>query len=301
MHDGPQVARYRVSTEPGFSLRRIGRLRHDVHAHPLLTMDALHELAHRLEPLGKCRYMQPGVTEASAFSHSRHAPDGRDLDRTFREIERPGSWIALYDIQRVPAYAQLLREVMRATDLRGDAHHRPQDPRGYVFISAPPSLTPFHIDRDDNFWLQIRGRKRLSLWDRRDRQTVPAREVEAFINYGGLETLRMPAGAASRAIEIDAGPGDGMFFPSTSPHMARTEPSWVTPGDAVCVSLAVTFISGYSRRLADVHGFNCVLRKLGLDPRTETSELVDRVKAPLGRAVIGLRQRFTGYRVPVWD
>jgi len=31
-------------------------------------------------------------------------------------------------------------------------------------LSAPPAQTPFHIDRDDNFWLQIRGSKRKTVW-----------------------------------------------------------------------------------------------------------------------------------------
>jgi hypothetical protein len=53
-------------------------------------------------------------------------------------------------------------------------------------------MTPFHIDRENNFWLQIRGRKTLTLWDHRDRSVVPAEAVERFILFGDLDDVRLP-------------------------------------------------------------------------------------------------------------
>lgn len=97
----------------------------------------------------------------------------------FRRIEEPCSWIALYNVETVPRYQRFLHEVLETV--------RPFNERerpgvflvpGFIFISVSPSVTPFHIDREYDFWLQIRGRKILGLWDHQDRQTVVADAVE---------------------------------------------------------------------------------------------------------------------------
>jgi len=198
----------------------------------------------------------------------------------------------------VPEYARFVQEVMDSIDLQGCSGERPVEARGYVFISSAPSLTPFHFDRDDNFWLQIRGHKTICVWDHRDRVAVPAREVERFVHHGVLNTVHLRPGVRERALDVHAGPGDGVYMPSTSPHMAYThapdDGSRVEPS----ISLAVVFTSRASKRLADVHAFNTLLRRLGLDPQTEIHPLIDRIKAPLGRGVIALKRRLSGYRPP---
>jgi hypothetical protein len=123
---------------------------------------------------------------------------------------------------------------------------------GFVFISAPPSVTPFHIDRENNFWLQMKGRKTLNVWEPTDRAVVASSEVDNFILYGSNVTLR--EGYKERSHEFDVGPGDGVYFPSTSPHMTRTDNAWVRPGDGVSMSIGVNFYTHRTRRRAYVIG-----------------------------------------------
>jgi hypothetical protein len=289
---------YHVETEPGFSTRRISRLRHNYDRHPMMRIDRLQALAHRLQPLGKCRFLERPVTGESDFKHVGQDPKGRSLDAAFRDLHLPGGWIALYDIHLVPEYARFVQEVMDSIDLRDCGNERPIVARGYLFISSSPSLTPFHFDRDDNFWLQIHGRKTISVWDHRDRVAVPASEVERFVHHGKLNAVHLRSGVRERAIDFDAGPGDGVYMPSTSPHMTQTHAPEAGADEDPSVSLAVVFNSRASKRLEHVHAFNTVLRRIGLDPQAEAHPLIDRVKAPLGRAVIALKRRVTGYRPP---
>jgi hypothetical protein len=293
------AARYAITAlEPNFSPRRICRLRHNYHEHPLLQLDRLEQLAHALQPTDQCRFLAPGTTDASRFVHKRKTADGRSLDEVFRQLHEPGSWIALYNVQTDPTYGPFLRDAV--ANVRGfSAGETPVDVRGFIFISAPPSVTPFHIDRENNFWLQIRGRKTLSVWDRMDRETVAARDVDSFIQYGDLSGVRLTDEARSRAINFDCGPGDGVSFPSTSPHMSHTEPSWVTPRDFVVISIGVVFYSAVTRRNAYVHAANGALRRLGLDPDVAgVSEWADRAKYPLGRVAVAVRRRLMGYKPP---
>jgi hypothetical protein len=155
---------------------------------------------------------------------------------------------------------------------------------GFCFISAPPSITPFHIDRENNFWLQLHGRKLLTVWDATDRDAVSADAVEDFIVNHSLKKVRMTEAARSSGHVFDSGPGDGVYFPTTSPHMTRSDDGWATPGDGVSVSLGVTFYTSHTRKLARIHQTNRALRKyLHWSPVSPgQSSVFDSIKAPLG-------------------
>ena len=205
-----------------FSTHRISPIRHTFDAHPLMQLPELARLANALASTGQCRFMEPGGTQAAPFTHESRHPDGREIDEVFDRIEEPGSWIALYNVQTHPIYKAFLDEVavgFRPLAEREQGRILKMD--GFIFISAPPSVTPFHIDRENNFWLQIRGRKILNVWDRTDREVVRAADVDRFIVDGSLKNVRMKDGFLERSHEFDVGPGDGVYFPSTSPHSTR--------------------------------------------------------------------------------
>ena len=281
-----------VDEPVNFSTHRIGRLHHNFHEHPLLQMPRLAELAKSLVPSGQCRFLRPGTTQASVFSHDPKDPAGRTIEEVFERIEEPGSWVALYNVETDPRYNALLTEILSTVQ---PLIEREQPgifmTAGFIFISAPPSVTPFHVDRENNFWLQLRGRKTMNVWESSDRSVVPASAVEEFIITGSQvpfqETFR------SRSHEFEVGPGEGVYFPSTSPHMTRSVPDWVRPGDGVAVSFGVNFYTSVTRRTAQVHQANNLLRRvLRLSPDLPgVSPAWDAVKAPVGRVLAPLRYR----------
>jgi hypothetical protein len=274
--------RYRVwAVDPeGFSTSRISALRHNFHEHPLMQLSELGELAKRLFPAKQCRFIAPGTGLASEFDHADKSYDGRSIDEVFRRIEEPKSWVALYNVETDPTYREFLQEVTAGARALVD----PEQPGmfnvgGFIFISAPPSVTPFHIDRENNFWLQIAGRKTMNVWNHTDRVTVPATAVEDFIMSSSLSAVKLRDEVRARSLEFDTAPGDGIYFPSTSPHMTRSERDWVKPGDGVSISIGVVFYTDVTRRHAYVHAFNRLLRRAGLSPSIP-------LKYPLGRAAV---------------
>lgn len=281
-----------------FGADRICRLSHDVHRHPLMQLDALQALAHELEPNGGCRFLAPGTADSSAFTHADRSHQGWTLDEVFRRIEEPGAWIALYNVEQVPRYAAFLRAVVGSMR---EAVEREQGAvflvTGFVFVSAPPSVTPYHIDRENNFWLQIRGRKTLAVWDHR---VTPAPVVEEFIVHRNLAEVRLTDALRARAIELDAGPGDGMYFPATTPHLTRSSREWVRADDGVTISIGINFYTGATRRRALAHQANRVLRRAGLEPRRPGErDWLDALKMPLGAlALRALQWRRPDYVVP---
>lgn len=294
------VTPYRVwPVEPAsFTTRRMNPLRHNIDQHPLFQLSALHELAHTLLPTGQCRFLRPGTTQTSAFSHDPSHPQGLSIDEVFARMEEPGSWLALYDVETDPRYRAALTRIV--DDLRPVIE--PEQPgiflvTGFVFISAPPSVTPFHIDRENNFWLQLRGRKTMYVWDNADREVIPAPAVENFI--AGGDQVPYQESFAARSHAFDVGAGDGVYFPSTSPHMTRTDTSWVKPGDGISISLGVNFYTSVTRRTARVHQLNRVLRRLGMSPGYPGKSLArDSLKAPLGHLLAATRYRRLGATPP---
>ncbi len=290
-----------LAVDPGqFSTHCVSPIRHDFDRHPLMQLPRLARLAHDLMPSRQCRFIRPGSTQTSEFFHTPKTPDGQDIDTVFARIEEPGSWVALYNVQTDPHYAGFLDDVMASARPLIE----PSQPglfrlAGFIFISAPPSVTPFHIDRENNFWLQIRGRKTMTVFDHRDRAVVSAREVEEFIVHGSLAKVRLDPALREHGREFDVGPGDGVYFPATSPHMTRTTTEWVRPGDGVSISIGVVFYTAVTRHLARVHQCNRVLRELGLQPSFPgTSAWRDALKAPIGRAIAASRVRWRSHVAP---
>jgi hypothetical protein len=121
--------------------------------------------------------------------------------------------------------------------------------------------------------------------------------VDNFIVYGSLSSVRLAPGFVERSQAYDVGPGDGVFFPSTSPHMTRTDSAWARPGDGVSISIGVNFYTTAIRRKAYAHAFNLALRKLGVAPRHPgESAFVDALKQPPGHALIWALKTFRGYK-----
>jgi hypothetical protein len=264
----------------------------------LMQLSRLEELAKSLMATKQCRFIKPGITASSSFDHGDSSHDGRTIGEVFQRIEEKDSWVALYNIQTDPVYRQFLKDVMKSAGHLVDHQEKVFDVRGFVFISAPPSVTPFHIDRENNFWMNIRGRKTISLWDHEDRDVVSARNVENFIVYRSLDEVKLKDNMLAKSHDFDCGPGDGVYFPSTTPHMTRSDTSWARPGDGVAVSIGIDFYTDRTRRDAHVYTVNRVLRKLGLNPRApHESEWIDRIKYTIGQPFVAV-QRWRGYKPP---
>jgi hypothetical protein len=297
--DPHQPFQIRESDPAGFSLDRMTPIDHTFHRHPLFQIDQLEALAHRLLPSKQCRFINPGATQRSEFRHHAQSPDGRDLADVFRNITTPGSWIALYNAETDAPYAQLVQEALGSVkDVIEREQTRYFSPQLFIFISAPPSVTPFHIDRENNFWLQIRGRKIMSVWDHHDRIVVPANVVENFIVDRSLSEVRLNDDIERRKQEWEFTAGQGVYFPSTSPHATRTLAEWSATEDAVSVSAGIVFYTETTRQQAYIHSCNRSLRKLGGRPKFPGESRLDPVKAMLGKWVVASKRALRGYQPP---
>lgn len=199
-----------------FSALRVGRLRHNFHQHRLLQMTALEQLTTEFDPPPLCRFVRPGLTQASGFPPDHQHHEGRSVEKVFHRIEEPASWVASYNVEVIPRYRKLLSEI--PDSVREQTKREQPDislETGYIFISAPPSVTPFHIDRENNCWLQPQGRKTMNVWPHTERTIVSATAVEEFIVGHSREEVHFKEEFRVRSEEFEMGPGDGVYFPRT--------------------------------------------------------------------------------------
>jgi hypothetical protein len=189
--------------------------------------------------------------------------------------------MVLKNIESDPEYKRLLDEcldeVARLVAAREGGMGRRE---GFIFLSAPGSVTPAHFDPEHNFLLQIRGQKSMNVGRFPDADTEQL-EVERY-HAGGMRNIEWKP---VDPIEYLMGPGDGVYVPVHAPH-------WVTVPDNVAVSLSITFFTHASEDARTLHRINGRLRKLGLKPAPiGRRPVADRAKIIPGRAVQTLVQR----------
>jgi hypothetical protein len=231
-----------------------GKLDHQFAGHPMFELDALIALAARMRP-DDVEYnrgdLPVGVDPATNILN------GLSIADTIRGIEENGSWMVLKFIEQDAEYGELLDwtldELMPVVGaVTGEMLKR----EGFIFISSPNAVTPFHFDPEHNILMQLRGSKSMTIFPADNEEVVAGVEHERF-HIGGHRNLpwRDHIAALGRTAELSA--GDAVYVPVKAPH-------WVQNGPGVSISLSITWRSEWSYMEADARGMNSVLRGLGL-------------------------------------
>ncbi|WP_421849049.1 cupin-like domain-containing protein [Novosphingobium sp.] len=233
------------------------RLTHDLRGHPLLTLEALAELAEAL-PEQSREYNRADLPVG--LNGIVPPSNGLGIGETIRRIADTGSWAALKNIEQVPAYRELLlgllEELRPAIEARTGAMLRPQ---GFVFITSPNGVTPYHFDPEHNILLHLAGVKTMTLFPQGNADYAPDETHETYHTGGGRE-LFWRDDMARGGTEWKLRPGEALYVPVMAPHHVRN-------GPASAISLSITWRSEWSFAEADARAFNAVLRRMGLSPR----------------------------------
>ncbi|SKB61357.1 transcriptional regulator [Sphingopyxis flava] len=236
--------------------REAGLLRHRLPDHPLLSLVALADLGERL-PAAQVEY-NPGDLPVGIQPEDVPS-NGLSIGETIRTIDTNRSWAVLKNIESEPAYRDLLlgllAELKSVVEPRTGAMLTPQ---GFIFISSPGSITPYHFDPEHNILLQLKGRKVMNVWPAGDERFAHRIEHERY-HTGGHRNLPWEDGFEGGQQRVPLGPGDAVLMPVMAPH-------FVANGDAPSISLSITWRSEWSYRESEAHAANAALRRMGLDP-----------------------------------
>jgi len=253
--------------------RRPFLLSHRLSEHPHFTLAALSALCRRLgTDHVSCRIGKVPV-DAEFDSSLQRYNHGLALDDAIEHLEEREAYIAVYNPERDAEYRPVIEGLVGEIALQTEQVEPGMNWYStYLFISARDSVTPYHMDREMNFLLQVRGRKTVKLWDPLDDEIMSADQRELLLSYvGGRPTYR-PSFEA-KAMVFDLAPGLGVHHPFIAPHLVHTGPE-------LSISLAITFRTRRSDTWTNAYRFNHRLRKLGLHPGPVGHHpLVDRTKS----------------------
>lgn len=248
---------------------------HHLGSHPLFELDRLLETARNLPP--ECIEYNAGNLPVS-IDAALTPRNGLSPEETIRRIQECRSWLVLKYVERDPDFAQLLNECL--AEVR--PHSEPIAPgmthaQAFVFITSPRSVTPYHIDPEHNFLLQVRGSKEIRMLDGRDRSIVSEEDLESFYCDRG-RNLKLKAAHEQGGWTYNLQPGQGLHFPVTYPH-------WVRNGEEVSISFSITFRTPDLDRRRALYQHNDAVRQKGGQPR------------PVGESAFHDRVNYLKFRV----
>src|SRR5229473_521416 len=244
-------------------------IKHRLVADALFALPRLIALAKRLPP-ALIEYNAGDIPVSLNPTLTPHT--GLSPQETLRRIEECRSWMVLKNIEQDPQYGALLHRCLDEIQTYSEAldpHMRGRE--GFIFISSPGSITPYHLDPEHNFLLQIRGAKSAALFDPSDRALLSEQELEQRA-AGVHRNLVFKESYQAKAAVFDLTPGYGLHFPVTAPH-------WIKNGNEVSVSFSITFRTPATERRAIIRRVNHDLRRIGWTPTPPgQSALRDAVK-----------------------
>jgi hypothetical protein len=224
-----------------------------------------------LEGLGSLEWGTPEVQEA--------------INKAFDNLDTSHARIKLSSIHQFPEYRELLDECTRSlSEVIGIDFARDYETGvATLFISSPGQQTPYHIDSEYNFLLQIRGIKEMHIADGNDRSILSDTDLENY--WSENNTLYRKPDAAFQTFNL--APGLGLHNPPFFPH-------WVDVGQNASVSLSL----GYNPvrfEKAEVYRMNGYLRRAGLRPTPPGKHPgIDKVKSSFIHSALSIKRATLG-------
>jgi hypothetical protein len=237
---------------------------HRFSGHPLFELSKLVELANEItsrndphRPFGDA-YCLIGTPDPGEKALEASKPI-RAVAETIEQIQNANGWIMLNHVERNPAYQKVLEEgIADVLQLAGrEVKNKIKWFEAIIFVTSPHRATPYHVDRECAWLLQIRGDKKIHLFPRADKEAVPDEELERFWAVDNQAGVYKPQ-FESHAMVFNMRPGTGVHIPVNTPH-------WLRNGDDISISMNINFVF-HDRIWGNIYKANHQLRKRGFQP-----------------------------------
>ncbi len=228
---------------------------HSLHRSSLFELENLVELSKRL-PDSFFSTSDDSVDDGWRNA-SRHP---LTLAETIATIEASNSLVLLKGLAGDPEFGPVFRDVLHEVESAvGDALRADiAEARATLVISSPRRVTPYHIDAEVNFLLQLRGQKIVNIFDPTDRTLLTDLELEAFYT-GNINAAKYKKERQRDARVFDFVPGTGLHLPILAPH-------WTLNGESVSIAISINCSLHSNNRTAKIYKLNNAMRSRGLAP-----------------------------------
>ena len=239
-------------------------IQHQLQSHPLFQLESLVELSKRL-PKEQREYVfaKQEFGTHDNLEQYKHAADNDELstEDLINAIETQNVVIVLRNVESDHLYGEFVNHCLDSLAGTVEPVTGPISGReSFIFVSPPNAYTPYHWDPEQNFFMQVRGKKQMAIYDVADRELLPEEALERYYTQGQVIT-KCPEELFENYELFEMNPGDGVYVPVTAPH-------WVKTLDEVSVSVSINFRSPSSIRRARGFRMNRMMRKMGLRPRS---------------------------------
>jgi hypothetical protein len=206
------------------------------------------------------------------------------LQDTIANIATNDSIVILKHTEQDPVHGPVLQEFLgQVVQLAGE-QMRCDVTIGetLILISSPNRVTPYHMDAETNFLVQVRGDKWFHVFDQDNRAIISDFEREQYF-AGDISSAVYKEECQKHAVTYDLHAGYGVHVPVGAPH-------WVQNKNNVSVAISVNYELRSVERLTRIYRMNHRLRRLGITPRPPgESALTDGVKLLAATALSRLR------------
>jgi hypothetical protein len=232
-------------------------LTHRLGDHRLFSVEALTSLARRMDPVDILSNKADLSIEVDPEGVHEVTPDAESV---IASIGEQCSWMVFRHVQNDPEYGALLNAIVEElTPIVGPRTGEMLAMKGFIFISSPGAVTPFHFDPEYNILMQLSGEKVMTVFPAYDDRLITEDAHERVHTHGHVNVpWREEMAEQARAVAL--APGDALFVPFKAPH-------WVKNGSQVSISLSITWQSEWSYAEADARMMNVTLRRWGGRPR----------------------------------
>jgi hypothetical protein len=271
---------------------------HGLANHPLFELDSLIQLSQRMPDHGDTYWSNGKVGVDNRWDVGT---SGRmSLQDTIANIATNDSIVILKHTEQDPVHGPVLQEFLSRVVLLAGERMRTDVTIGetLILISSPNRLTPYHMDAETNFLVQVRGAKWFHVFDQEDRGIISDVERELYF-AGDISSAVYKEERQKDAVTYDLHAGYGVHVPVGAPH-------WVQNKNNVSVAISVNYELRSVERLTRIYRMNHRLRRLGLEPRPPgESALADGVKLAAAKVLSRLRsvarRNRTQRRIAVWS
>ena len=227
-------------------------IQHQLQSHPLFQLESLVELSKRL-PKEQREYVfaKQEFGTHDNLEQYKHAADNDELstEDLINAIETQNVVIVLRNVESDHLYGEFVNHCLDSLAGTVEPVTGPISGReSFIFVSPPNAYTPYHWDPEQNFFMQVRGKKQMAIYDVADRELLPEEALERYYTQGQVIT-KCPEELFENYELFEMNPGDGVYVPVTAPH-------WVKTLDEVSVSVSINFRSPSSIRRARVFRMN---------------------------------------------
>ena len=249
---------------------------HNLKGSPLFTLPALTELAEYLlkkEGPTSLRWKNSTAPVDARWEQLPPSQQMASVTDAIANLDKSGSWVVLYRVQNHPAYNAILQQALDDIEEMIGYPLRPEITwaDSYIFMASPQALTPYHIDHETAFLMQVHGDRKAYLWDQTDRSVLTELELEDYyMGNLGAGTYREENLKKAHVHAMDA--GKGVHHPVLAPHYYQN-------GDDYSIACGVHLCLREVDKMGRAYQVNAMLRKLGLNPTAPgISPAKDRMK-----------------------